>query len=286
MSFLKTLKMQLYVLFTRKFFLITFVVLFLVNINSFLDKMMDNNGVDKYFQLPSSFAFILNTHFGGRAFISIVAILAAIPFCTSYAEDHKANLCPTIFTRTSSYNYYFAKLTAVFISTFVCIAIPFIINQLLCMSFFPIDNITCDPSLGSSHGYNLNMVMASYAFKNIFVNNIHLYDFIYTMIFSAFWGIVAVFSCAVSFCLTKLKAIVILIPMLLSLIATFLESLIAFDTTTGAYSFILDFGDFILPQSFALNAWPQVFIAYIIGFIALSVLLVKVKVKAERVKAK
>ena len=77
------------------------------------------------------------TSFEYALFIRIVPILAAMPYAVTYLSDIKTGIIKNYVTRTSKFNYLFAKYIAVFVSGGVAVVFPLLINYIASISVLP-----------------------------------------------------------------------------------------------------------------------------------------------------
>lgn len=152
-------------------------------------------------------------------FAAIYPFLIVLPCATSYIEDYKNQLLPIYLSRCSRTDYYISKLAACFVNTALVMAIPFLINLILCNIFLPHN---CNTWLGQYQleNYYRNILGTNLLYHTghtemplfrIFLVSPFLYNLIFLMIFSLFSGVVASGMMSFSF-LCKKNKIVLFIP--------------------------------------------------------------------------
>ena len=145
----------------------------------------------------------------------------------SYIGDLDIGICPYIFVRSGRGKYYLAKICAAFVGNVLIIAIPFLINLLLCMIA-----LTAEPNYGFApyglRDFPRSVLGTWYAFQTehpalplaeIFVNHPTLYSLLYIIFISFNAGLFGVFLLCLSFLLRKNRALLFL-PVYLFMLIT------------------------------------------------------------------
>jgi len=126
-------------------------------------------------------------HKQSQTLYMLFPILASIPYSASYCIDKKSGYLKNLLTRERKNNYFTAKFITVFFSGFFVVFITLCFSLVITMMFFPLlppEALTAEfpAALGNS------------MFKELFIDYPLLYTFIYILIDSAFFGLIAVIS--------------------------------------------------------------------------------------------
>lgn len=191
------------------------IVLFLcslLTIISFVMNMTYVSGLDPSMINAASEMWV---GISGRAFrgilLFIMPIFAAVPFSDIYYDFSKSGFSNLLLTRMNKYRFLLTTGIIVFISGAVVLMIPLILNQILCLIAFPLNNSF---SINTSYGIDS-------LFYPININSPYLYNLIYTIIISIFSGSFSVLSYIISLFYKKSRISVVLIPFVLYIIVDF-----------------------------------------------------------------
>lgn len=82
-------------------------------------------------------------------------LLAALPFADHFFSERKNHVTELCLCKAGNNKYYYSKLAAVFISSFLIMLIPLILNMILCYITFPHESfaMTHNSSIRSSYMY-------------------------------------------------------------------------------------------------------------------------------------
>lgn len=116
-------------------------------------------------------------------FFTMFPILAAMPFAASYYIDLNSGYIKNICTATSRKQYFAAKYMSVFISAFIVVVIPLIVNFMIAMTMLPL--------IIPEKFFFKGIVMDSYIFSYIYNTNPGLYVLIYIALDGLFAGLLA-----------------------------------------------------------------------------------------------
>lgn len=208
---MKYINIQLQLMFKRKIFIVTFVVMvlfsiivFTANCLEFFNDDITNVRAAKYLFAGSNLSFY---------FVEVLQLLfpfiAALPFSDSFFEEKKNRTIEFCFSRTSNNIYYFSKLVACFIGGVVIMFFPLLINMLLNFIAFPLDSSVDSTNFSYVHSYLFDNVMETGLFQTLFAENMYLYNFLYLVFLSVSSGLVAIIVYQISF-LYQTKRIVLL----------------------------------------------------------------------------
>lgn len=116
-----------------------------------------------------------------NTWLTILPVLCALPYATTYFSDRKKGLINQLITRMGKTNYYLSKLIVSFISGGTVAVIPLIVNLMLCMCFLP-----WGMPLVSSHNY---VVTEGAIFFELFYTYPALYVVMYLLITFVLFGL-------------------------------------------------------------------------------------------------
>ena len=206
---MKNLTAQFKLLFRNKQFLITLFIAMLISILAFCINCLISFGKDEASLIAAKYMFLgSDFQFSNMIFYMLsmlFPLLAVFPFADSFLQERKSGACVYALSKQSSNSYYFSKLSAVFISGFLVIAIPLILNIFLNFIAFPLDsaNSATNNSVVSSHVYVT--LIKTIVFKNLFCKSIYLYNWLYVFIEAITAGLMAVVVYQFSFFYDKSK---------------------------------------------------------------------------------
>jgi ABC-type transport system involved in multi-copper enzyme maturation permease subunit len=155
-------------------------------------------------------------------FSMVYPFLIVLPFSTSYLDDYQNRLLPVYLSRSSRQAYYLSKLLASFLGTSMVIAIPFLLNLLLCNLFLPHNHNTWfgEYQMGNFYrqllGTNLLYTTSDteLPFLKLYLYSPFLYNLLYLFFFSLFSGLLGALVLGFSFWWKKHK-IALFVPVFL-----------------------------------------------------------------------
>lgn len=138
--------------FSGKWFLIAFIFMIVLAIVSAVGNIVvaDEYGSagiafieHKYFPLAllSCFRYWIGIDYmqpSTGLFYLLAPIVAALPYAWSLSSERRSGLASQMLSRTKHRNYYIAKSVAVFLSSGTVVAVPLVINFLVCSCFLPL----------------------------------------------------------------------------------------------------------------------------------------------------
>ena len=147
-------------------------------------------------------------------YLMVYPFLVVMPFATSYISDYKNRLMVIYASRVSRRNYYLSKLVASFIGSALVVAIPFLLNLLLCNIFFP-HNLNYW-SIYPTRNYYGRLFGLTFAYEHIssqipflgvLLSSPVLYGVLYIFLFSFISGLLGMLAMAISFVIKRFKII-------------------------------------------------------------------------------
>ena len=197
---LKTIKSQIYSLLQQKKTVFMFFFLLGVIVANFLFNAYHSYGVMDVTQYHPMRLLTLSHFMGDRFDISYyiaqtLPITAIIPAALSFIKDRNSRELIYIQSKVGTRNYYYGKLIAVFVVTFLIFAVPFLIEVALNSIAFP-SNTQLDPD--SSDAVEFFAKTPHYLFGRLYSFNIYLYAIFFICVFSLAAAIFACFAHAFS----------------------------------------------------------------------------------------
>jgi len=151
-------------------------------------------------------------------FYYLLPIVSAIPYSWSYYRERKNGYIKNILSRTKKSHYISAKLISVFLTGFVVVLIPIVVNILLVSAYIPY----CKPN--PSYIFYNNVFFGNMG-SDLFFSHPFLHMFAFTLFDAFYGGVFALFSLSISCYMENIVAI-IFGPFFLMLIGSYIENLI------------------------------------------------------------
>ncbi len=190
---IKVIRQQVKQLLQEKTVLFVYSVLFVFVLANFFDNVKTFHEIKYVTQMYdftkmqtlsswSSISYFLMEYF---------PFLVAIPTAFSYLNDKKSKVKLYICSRAGERNYWYGKLIAVFLVTFLVFTIPFIIE--LGMSHLCFDL----RSIGDPSGFQMHQTIVDdnkYLFGELYIRNRMLYVIVRILMFGVVSGVLAVWN--------------------------------------------------------------------------------------------
>lgn len=171
-------------------------------------------------------------------FLQFFPFLVIIPCSFAYMDDKNANTLLFLQARCKRFNYYFGKMIAVFLVTFLVFTTPLLMEILL--NFITYPSTANGTGIGFSvySEYYIDMVNGWF-FTSLYVLSPYLYAVFFNIVFGLVCGVFAVFAMAISTLdIIKFKIILFLPVYLLLTIVNIIPTLFGLDIE-GNYFFYL-----------------------------------------------
>lgn len=149
------------------------VAAFVVNCFSEFGRSIVDVHAAKYMYLGSDLAGSM--YF---AFSLLFPLIAALPFADSFYEERKRSTTDFCLSRISNNSYYFSKLIAVFISGFIIIAVPLLINTILNFVAFPLDSSIIYTNFSYAESIYTN-ALNTILFQDLFSQHMYIYNLLF-----------------------------------------------------------------------------------------------------------
>jgi hypothetical protein len=210
----KALITQLHIMVLRKDFLIAISAVLGLTLYNYLANVFNiiNTGTSEMYSWHYLYAGNTNSNIWS-IFTVVYPFIVVIPFGFSYMQDKKSCLLAQYINRAGK-KYYYAKLMASFVGSFLIIAVPFAINLMMCYFTFPHDYnapILYDQMLTGDNVFR-ETVFAAKPFADLFTHNLLLYNLLYLALLSLLSGLLGMFAMVFSFLVHRLR-ILIFIPL-------------------------------------------------------------------------
>ena len=149
--------------------------------------------------------------------------LALLPFSFSYLNDRKLGITDIYISNGGIRKYYIAKQCACFAVTFLVFFIPIFVHLVQVYLTFPADGAVVTELMTTETSYNhfLNTSGTDTGsglralLLQLLVQHPFLYDLLYTVLYSAYAGLVGMFGLSVSYFLKQKLQLLLFLPYLL-----------------------------------------------------------------------
>jgi hypothetical protein len=205
------LRYQFRLLGARYEFWIALLAMTLFSVYAFLAHCVSYYGENHYFLLSADQLFI------GRATNSfalplrlIIPLIAALPFADVYFGDKQRNTLPVVLYRYDDVKaYYFSNLFIVFLSSFIVIFIPLLLNMGLNAITFPVSSIRNFAGNQANDTWHHAAFIDEYILlPSLLIQHPYVYNFVFAIFQSIFAGLAGVFVFSFSFYIKRNKILV------------------------------------------------------------------------------
>ena len=222
------LKVQLIQMFHKKGFQLSFAVMMIYVLYSYLYHVFKYKNYELSEMITAEALFSLHATTDTYYYFALIfPFIVAFPFAFSFLTDKQIKIQPILQVKSGVKNYYVTKTIACFIGGFLIIFIPLIVSLALTKLTFPTSGLTAYDSW-----YELNFFMrmsgdyselsslypaeelatqVGVPFAWLYLYSPVLYNFFYACIASLFAGFASVFIFSTSFYVNRFK-ILILVP--------------------------------------------------------------------------
>jgi len=258
--------MQWFLLLHKKELYICFTIMIILAIGSFFTECL------YYFKLDYSELHSSDMLFYLRAYnytyhgimITLYPLLVVIPFADSYLIDEHFNIIPIIKTRTKIEHYYLSKMLFVFVSAFIILLIPQLLNVLLNAITFPASVI--GDFTNGQYGRNYVYALAEFAYPKLFDSHPNLYNLLFICIFAIVGSLIATIVYCFSFYFRKSRLFIICLYFLVSHTVMLIN-------LWANLPIDIDINTYLFACNASLKKSDEFFIAYIIGCVLLITIL-------------
>jgi hypothetical protein len=210
-----SIRTQLSIMVARRDFQIVFTFVLALTLYSYVGNLLEYRNTDYSSVYSWHFLYAGNTMANTWSVFSVLyPFLAVFPFGFSYMQDRKVRLLNNYILKSGKKNYFRSKLIVAFVGGFAIIAIPFVINLILCYATFPhtyFSPLQYEQTLTGDQ-VDRDTVFAAKPFAELFVQSLPLYNLLYLLFFSLFTGLLSAFSMALSFVIRRFK-ILLFVPL-------------------------------------------------------------------------
>lgn len=230
MKLFNMLKSQCKVMFSKRSFWLSFLIVLIYAIGSYGYHLVQYWGMDISAVYARSFLACINADSRlFQYFRLLFPFLVVFPFSMSYFEDVENNSIGFWIRRSGRTQYYFAKTVVCFAGCFVIIFVPFLINLLLVWGTFPDTMMTSYGELYSStffeNVYDIQNMQYDLADIHFFIRHLFLYECGAVLSLSVFAGILGIVAFAFSVYIRKYKILLFLPVYLLFFILDMLDTM-------------------------------------------------------------
>lgn len=203
-------------------------------------------------------------------FYMLLPLLASFAYAGSYFEDLRGGYLKNLILKTSRKKYFAAKYIVSFLSGSMAVAIPLVLNLMMCMAFFSLRQSEKLEFLRAGASVDVKM------FSVLFNKNTLLYCLLYILIDMLFAGVIAVFSVCVADITDNLFSTVTIPFTVVVISGVYLENLEIMEKTDATYSLM---GIMNPIQNGLIKA--EVMTGILIGLIFISVIWIYYKQKRK-----
>lgn len=195
---MKNYKTDLNIIFNRKEFLVCFSIIMVFVLGNFVFNLKTYAFQDVSC-VPNYLEMMVNSDDNRLSWFitELYPILVMLPGTFAILYDKRQHTEVFLLARSGRKNYYKSKIWAVFTATFVCFAVPYLIELILYVIVFPFNpasHILSQYQIYSEAGETINM----YCFSELYYNMPILYALINIIFVASLAGSLAVFALAIS----------------------------------------------------------------------------------------
>ena len=203
--FRKALGMQFWLLWNRKEFWISLLVMFSVALVVPILDAVRFFGADVHRLRPAYYYFLIFCGEKWSCLLLSAPLCICYVFADSFFTDRKqAVLCP-ILSRVPPRSYILSKLTAVGISSFLIVFVPVTVNMLVNLILFPAEGTVTYTGL-PSYDENIVAFLGNILFPSLFMRRPYLYCVLFSCIMSVYYAMVSALVFAVSLFVRRARA--------------------------------------------------------------------------------
>lgn len=193
---IKSTVAQIRILLAEKTAVFTFLFLFGLVLANYFINVFTYAGMDvSEMYRPTEFLLLANQGKLGFYFLEYYPLLVIVPAAFSYYNDRTSREKIYLEARMGKSAYYVGKVLSVFLVTFVVFSLPFLMEIALNCIAFPME---ADEFLNNVDIYsNAELVQHMFSWQ-FYVYHPYLYSVVFTLVFGAVSGILAVFTLAFS----------------------------------------------------------------------------------------
>lgn len=258
----QSIKMQSALLFRKKEFVFTFLLMLTLVLSNYFDNVFTYMGKDIVFEImhPMTMTFFSGNSMLFYTFIGFYGLIVIMPACFSLFSDKTANQLIFIESRVGKKNYYFGKFVAVFLVTFVAFAVPAFIEIVLNSVAF---SASSSYTITGSSVYDMLYIdfVNSIFWADLYVLNPYIYAVLSAVIFALASAVFACFTLMIStFSFVKFKIFLLLPSYVLLILISYIKSLI--DLSFSSY-----YADYLAMFNGSVKNYFVFFIAILVIFV-------------------
>lgn len=203
---IKSIFSQCKIIYKQKLFFITVLIIYSFIVINFIRNIREFYGVDISAIIHPMKMTLLNTYGKiGFYFMQYVPLILILPASFSFMNDKSNDTKVYLSAKFGARNYYYGKLAAVFVMTFLAFFIPLIFEYVLNIVTFPIQAIgdRCNlPTFDSSY----QGMETRYLFSELWKSNPYVYFFVFISMFSFVMASFSTFAVSITmFPIVKFK---------------------------------------------------------------------------------
>ena len=144
----------------------------------------------------------------------ILPIMAVLPYADSYYCEKKYHVDICCLTRATRIRYFFSKALAVFMTSFMVIFIPYILNQLYCLIAFPAER-SRDIVFGTVYDRTWWFELRNTPSPELLMNNPGARNLLHILFAGCYGGSIGLLGFALSLFIQKSRVIVNILPVVI-----------------------------------------------------------------------
>lgn len=231
---------QMKSLFKRKEFQVTFIGMMLLIAYVFLSQCHAAFGADATHYLSADKLFIgrADAHNINIVLPFLLPLVCVLPFADSYVTDKQQYILPSLLSRSTPRQYYWAKLRVVACSAAFVIFVPFLVHFLFSLIAFPIESTNYSwNALTADQSPYYGSYMEGALFPYLFVYFPYLYNFLFLCLLTMFCAMIAVLVFQASFFISKNRILVLALAFLVNNLVYILAGLVS-DLNIRPFSYL------------------------------------------------
>lgn len=152
--------------------------------------------------------------------IFILPMLAVLPFVDSYYCERKYGVEICYLTRTTHARYLLTKAAVVFVSSFIAVILPYLVNQILCIIAFPLER-SRDIVFANPYQQTLLIELKNAPSPVLLMNQPGMRNILHAMFAGLYGASIGVFGFSLSLFIRKSRVFANLLPIAISYVWIF-----------------------------------------------------------------
>lgn len=217
----KLLQHEFRKIFTRKEFFIALTFILILAVLGVVEQCLKFYGAVNFTVPPASqLAMIFDGVVGQAVIYCLLPIFSCIACADTYYVESASGVKTFILARCERHKYIMSKAIAIFVVSFLITSAPFLVNQLLCLTAFPLHSVSSVTNWPSYK--NIQSVYGEIAvFPVIFMNYPYFNNFLHILLIGVFGSGMGIFSFVLTLFIRKSRLIAVAASSVISLVLIF-----------------------------------------------------------------